>query len=74
MWTYLDHLSTLVESFNQVLTAMPDSEEELVREGLLPRTRTMSVSAAKRPKQTARGHVAVPFITEDGGQLIPGEK
>lgn len=74
MWDYLDHIATFLSNMGKVLRTMPSSEKSLVRQGLSSATRryTASQRARKRTRTPRTQSKAIPFITGDNGQLLPG--
>ena len=73
MWEYLDHLNTLMQNMGQVMRAMPDSEEAYVRKGLSPSSRSYSISSMSRRCHPRTQSQAIPFVTGEDGELLPGE-
>jgi hypothetical protein len=71
MWQYLDQVATFISNVGMVLRKMPSSEKGLVRQGLSSTTRRYSTSykKARTPRTESK---AIPFITGDDGNLLPG--
>ena len=75
MWEYLDHIAVFLTNICKVLKMLPSSEKGLVRQGLSSATRRYSASQrGKRKTRTPRTESkAIPFITGENGQLLPGK-
>lgn len=75
MWEYLDHIGTFLTNIGRILKTLPSSQKGLVRQGLSSATRRYGLSNHARrrvtiPKSESK---AIPFITGDNGQLLPGK-
>ena len=71
MWTYLEHLSVLLENIGIALRAIPDSQHQRLRERLSIRTRSTSqLTKRKAVRTTSR---SIEYVTTDGGELNPGQ-
>ena len=72
MWQYLDHVATFLTETGKVLRTIPSSEKGLVRQGLLSRYNN-SFTSKKRNSTPQTKNKAIPFITGENGQLLPGK-
>lgn len=75
MWEYLEHVALFLTNIGQVLKTLPSSEKNLVRKGLSTAasrrysSSQLSRKKARTPRTESR---AIPFITGENGQLLPG--
>ena len=73
MWDYLEHMALLLSNIGEVLRVMPRSEAKLVRHGLSSASRRYTSFGKQLSGKTPRTKsIAVPFVTGDGGNLLPG--
>ena len=74
MWEYLDHVAVFLTNIGKVLKSLPSSEKSLVRQGLSSATKryTSSQSTRRKTRTPRTESRAIPFITGNDGQLLPG--
>ena len=73
MWDYLEHMALLLSNIGEVLRVMPRSEAKLVRHGLSSASRRYTSFGKQLSGKTPRTKsIAVPFVTGDDGNLLPG--
>ena len=70
MWDYLEHIAFVLSNIVNVLRVMSQSEAKLLRRSF---TRRYTTTLKQRPAKTPRTKsIAVPFVTGDDGNLLPG--
>ena len=73
MWDYLEHMALLLSNIGEVLRVIPHSEAKLVRHGLSSASRRYtSFGKQLRGKTPRTKSIAVPFVTGEDGNLLPG--
>ena len=73
MWQYLDLVATFLTETGKVLKTIPSSEKGLLRQGLRSRYNN-SFTSKQRYSTPQTKNKAIPFITGDNGQLLPGKQ
>ena len=72
MWSFLEHISLLLDGVYKALVNLPNDEEKAsARCNLTSQCKRISKNKQKRTK-TISAAKDVPFVTDKNGELLPG--